>query len=423
MKRVGNLFDKIVDIDNLILADKKARKGKYKSKEIKKFDLNKDEKLLELQNNLINNNFKTSNYKTFKLNEYGKERLVYKLPYYPDRIVHHAIMNVLEPIWTNLLIRDTFSCIKGRGIHDGLIRLTDVLNNNIEETKYCLKFDIKKYYPSIDNKILKNIIRKKIKDKQVLLLLDEIIDSTEGIPIGNYLSQIFANLYLSYFDHWCKENKKIKYYFRYADDVVILHEDKIFLNNLFKEIEGYLKDNLKLTIKENYQIFPVEDRGIDFLGYKSFHKYKILRKSIKKRMFKKLKIIKNINNFNKTFASYNGWLVHCNSFNLKNKIIRQTMKKFSDLNIKLDNENIFMSEKMKISEIVEKQIIVESFKITDSKFPNKKCLNLYFNFNNKNKITFSSSEKLIEQIEKVNINDFPFETKIIKLDFGGYIFT
>ena len=115
MKRINNLFDKICSLENLKLADDKARKGKSKSKEIILFDLNKDLLLNKLSENLKSLNFKTSEYKTFKLNEYGKERIIYKLPYYPDRIVHHAIMNILEPIWVNVFIKNTFSCIKGRG--------------------------------------------------------------------------------------------------------------------------------------------------------------------------------------------------------------------------------------------------------------------------------------------------------------------
>lgn len=137
--------------------------------------------------------------------------------------------------------------------------------------------DIRKFYPSIDHEVLKGIIRKKIKDQKLLQLLDEIIDSAEGVPIGNYLSQFFANLYLTYFDHWLKEDKQVKYYFRYADDIVILHKDKEYLRELFEEMKQYL-DTLKLTFKDNYQIFKVEDRGISFVGYVIRHDYTLVRK-------------------------------------------------------------------------------------------------------------------------------------------------
>jgi hypothetical protein len=183
--------------------------------------------------------------------------------------------------------------------------------------------DIKKYYPSVDNEILKTIIRKNIKDKNLLWLFDEIIDSTKGIPIGNYLSQYFGNLYLSELDHITKA--KTKYYFRYADDIVILHKSKTVLHQLKDEIEYYLNNNLNLILKENWQVFPVEKRGIDFLGYVFFHDYTLLRKTIKKRFVKTVnRIIKKHNNLTHTeilnsIMSYYGWFKYSNCKNLQNK--------------------------------------------------------------------------------------------------------
>lgn len=151
----------------------------------------------------------------------------------------------------------TYLCLqKNKGIHKAAQDIKRVLRKDTVNTQYCLKLDIKKFYPSIDHEILKSIVRRKIKDTRVLKLLDEIIDSAPGVPIGNYLSQYFANLYLAYFDHWIKECKKIKYYFRYADDIVIFSKDKESLHTLIKVIIEYLNINLKLTVKSNYQVFP-----------------------------------------------------------------------------------------------------------------------------------------------------------------------
>lgn len=281
MKRLNNLYEKIYNLDNLILADKKARIGKSKQKDVIKHDLNQVENILKLQKQLIDNKFKTSDYHIFKIYE-GKERIIYKLPYYPDRILHHAIMNILEPIFVSTFISNTFNCIKKRGILGAYQKINKALKDK-ENTRYCLKLDIKKFYPNINNIILKSLLRRKFKDKLLLNLLDEIIDSTKGVPIGNYLSQYFANFYLSYFDHWLKENQKVKYYFRYCDDLVILHNDKEYLHILFNNIKHYLNTNLDLEIKSNYQIFPVNKRGIDFVGYKFYHNYILLRKSIKNK--------------------------------------------------------------------------------------------------------------------------------------------
>ena len=141
--------------------------------------------------------------------------------------------------------------------------------------------DIRKFYQSVDHEVLKLIVRRRIKDERLLLLLDGIIDSAPGIPIGNYLSQFFANLYLSYFDHWLKEDKKVRYYYRYADDMVILSSNKSNLHTLKDEIRDYLRDVLKLELKDNWQIFPVGKRGIDFIGYVFYHDHVKMRKKDK----------------------------------------------------------------------------------------------------------------------------------------------
>lgn len=329
MKRYNNLFDKIVSLDNLYEADKRARRQKSHRPEVMLFDKNKDKLLLDLQRKLINGEYETSEYYVFKIYE-PKEREIFKLPYYPDRIVHHAIMNIMEPIWVSAFIKGTYSCIRKRGIHKALKDVKFALKDEIN-TQYCLKLDIRKFYPSIDHDILKTIIRKKIKDKRLLSLLDEIIESAQGVPIGNYLSQFFANLYLTYLDHWIKEQKKVRYYFRYADDIVILGGDKQQLRDLFYNIQDYLNNKLKLNFKDNWQIFKVDSRGIDFVGYRVFHTHTLLRKRIKKKFCKKINKLNKKQNLDKDtykqkICSYIGWIKYCNGRNLLNK-----MSKYKEL--------------------------------------------------------------------------------------------
>jgi retron-type reverse transcriptase len=317
-------------MENLVAAHKNARKGKTHYSDVIKVDKNPEAYLNEIQKMLINKTYRTSNYNTFIKRDGKKDREIFVLPYYPDRIVQWAIVQVLEPIWMSSFVANTFSSLKGRGIHQGLVRIQNDLHNR-KETQYCLKIDIRKFYPSIDHRILKSIIRKKIKDVNVLELLDEIIDSTSGVPIGNYLSQYFGNLYLNDFDHWMKEVNHAKYYYRYCDDVVILGSDKYELHILVRKIQKYLAENLFLILKSNWQIFPTFVRGIDFLGYRCFGKYTLLRKSIVKKMKPKLKTISKFEKLTirdrSVIFSYCGWLSWCNSHRLEKKYIAPLLRK------------------------------------------------------------------------------------------------
>ena len=328
MKRFGNLYSRIISIENLELADSRARKGKANSYGVRFHDKNREQNIIELNQTLLVGQYKTSKYDIFKIYE-PKEREIYRLPYYPDRIVHHAIMNILEPIWESVFTSDTYSCIKGRGIHGAMKAAKKAVQD--ESVKYCLKIDIIKFYPSIDHDILKMIIRKKIKCKDTLSLLDEIIDSAKGVPIGNYVSQYFANLFLAYFDHWIKEDKGIKYYIRYADDMVFFSDNKPKLHKLLFDIDLYM-DRLNLKVKDNYQIFPISKnsfdksgRGIDFLGYVFYKDETRMRKSIKKNFKRTVYKMRNKNMSNKDYkqkiCSWIGWAKHCNA----NNLIKQTL--------------------------------------------------------------------------------------------------
>ena len=319
MKRISNIYQLVCSMENLMLADTKARKGKSWQYGVRVHDLNREANLLTLQDKLINKQYATSPYTVFKVYE-PKEREVYRLPYFPDRITHHAIMNVLEPVFVSVFTADTYSCIKNRGIHAAAYAVKKALRD-IPGTQYCLKLDVKKFYPSIDHDTLKQLLRRKIKDQDLLWLLDEIIDSAPGLPIGNYLSQYLANYYLTYFDHWIKEDLQVKHYFRYADDLVILSDSKETLRSVFNSINTYLSGKLKLQVKSNWQIFPVASRGIDFVGYRFYHSHTLLRKTIKKSFARM--ISKNRNEA--SIAAYNGWAKHCNSNHLLKKLLHEKL--------------------------------------------------------------------------------------------------
>ena len=331
MKRYGNLYDTIISVENLRLADEKARKGKSKSYGVILFDKDKENNLRRLHEVLESGKFRTSQYSTFFVYE-PKERKIYRLPYYPDRILHHAIMNIMENIWVRSMTTDTYACIKKRGIHKCAKKIKHDLKG--EKYIYCLKTDIRKFYPSIDHNTLKGVIRKKIKDNRLLSLLDEIIDSTDGVPIGNYLSQYFANIYLSELDHIVKEKFHIKCYYRYADDIVMLSHNKEELHNIEKFMKEYLL-GMKLTLKGNWRIFPVAKNvndnhgcGIDFMGYVFYIEHTRLRKSIKKSFIRQaIKVNKHRSNqeYSRMYHSaWRGWCKHANAKNLYNKLIQKS---------------------------------------------------------------------------------------------------
>lgn len=316
MKRIGNLYPKIYSRENLALAATNAMKGKTKQYGVRVYLKNEETNILALQEMLINKTYRTSAYKHRTINE-GKERDISILKFFPDRIAHHAIMLQLEPVFVSTFTADTYSCIKGRGI-GAAVHAVKTMLKDIPGTTYCLKIDIKKFYPSIDHDILFRLLQRKIKDKDLLNLLKEIIESAPGLPIGNYLSQYFANYYLTPFDHWLKETLGVKYYARYLDDMVFFSDSKPYLHRLQAQIRGFLETELKLVLNRKRQVFPVDARGVDFCGIVFRHEYRRLRKRIKKNFCRNIARGKN----RESISGSMGWMQYANTKNLINKILK-----------------------------------------------------------------------------------------------------
>lgn len=370
MKRYGNLYQQICDMDNLKKAHQNAKKGKGWYKEVKMVDENPEYYLGLLQKMLLLHTYKTSDYEIFYKTDGLKPRKIYKLPYFPDRIAQWAILQVIEPYLIGSLTSDTYSAIPDRGIHKALYRLQDAMWNDVPECQFCLKIDARHYYQCINHDILKGKFERKFKDPELLWILGEIIDSIQtaeiddlrniylleedidpetGIPIGNYLSQYCGNFYLSSFDHWIKEEKHVKHYFRYMDDIVIFGRTKEELHQLRKEIDDYFRNELKIYIKDNWQVFPTYVRGVDFLGYRTFLNYRLLRKSTCKNMKRKMLAIRDkvehgkMMNYSEycSINSYLGWIKHCDSYRLKEKYITPLLpyaEQYYNVNIKSKKE-------------------------------------------------------------------------------------
>jgi RNA-directed DNA polymerase len=415
MKRYSGLHDKLCTIENIEVADDNARKNKNKKYGINKHDKNRQYENEDLVDKLFNLKYKTSKYSLYKIYE-PKERIIYRLPYYPDRIAHHAIMNVVKYIWTKSFIHNTYSCIEGRGIHLCANNLKRDLRKYPNETKYCLKLDIRKFYPSIPHNGLKKCIRKKIKDKDFLMILDEIIDSTDnvrdvsskltnkigiGVPIGNYLSQYFANLYLSELDHLCKEELKCKFYYRYADDIVILSDDKDFLHKVLIYIKLYVH-TIGLKVKDNYQIYPVDSRGINFVGYVFYHTHTLIRKSIKYKIIRLVNSYLNREIDKKEFkvrmCAYYGWLKHADAKNLLYKIQSLTGVRYSNWNGKRTNIAKYYGKYVRIIQVIN---YAKYFRIN-------------FIRNGKAYYADSRDKTLFYSIHR--LNHFPINFKITKYD-------
>lgn len=330
MKRHGNLWPLICDRQNIEDAADKALKGKQLTKDRKRFIENRQALLDDLEKSLINETYQFGSLYDFTLFE-PKKRVIHCPRFYPDRILHHAVMNVTLPIFMSKFTADTYGSIKGRGVKLAGEKLSKALRNNPES--YFLQVDMKSFYQSIDHDVAKGLLRRIIKCQKTLKLFDAIVDvHSPGMPIGSYTSQYVGNLILSPVDHWAKEVVKIKHYYRYMDDIVMLVPDKATAHHVLSLLKEQL-NSLKLVLKNNVRIAPVSI-GIDFIGYRFYPTHTRLRKRIKLRMQRTVRnlIKRNVSDeyFKRKTASHFGWCVHANCRNLLRTTLNQKLYLYED---------------------------------------------------------------------------------------------
>ncbi len=331
MKSYNNLWEEFTSFKNIYNAYKRARKSNPNKKYILKFTTNLEKELFLIQEELINQEYTFSEYRNFKVYE-PKERII-SAPCFRDVVVQHAIINIIEPIFDKSFINNSFACRKGKGTFKGFLDIKRLIQSK-KPPKYYLKQDVKKYFPSIDKDVLKKIIYKKIKDKKLLSIIYQIIDSysfsslnnKKGIPIGNLTSQLFANIYLNQLDQFVKHTLKIKHYYRYVDDFLIFSDSKRDLKVFRRKIKLFLKKDLFLAVPKNKSYTNLTSKGVDFLGYKVFSSFVRLRKSNIKRFIKRQ--IKNnyllkqnkmpLLNFRSSLFSFLGYAKHANCYKLLN---------------------------------------------------------------------------------------------------------
>ena len=330
-KTIRNQYYKNLTYEKLIQAHYKSRKGKGYRKDIIEFNLKQEEYIMWLLEKLKNRTYKHGGYSVFYVTE-PKLRKIEKSKYI-DRIVHRWIVdNFLGPAFIPQFINTSYACLKGRGMHKACLDLQETMRHckRIWGEYYILKMDIAKYFDNINKKILFNILERKIKDKDLLWLLHEILYAQKrekGLEIGNYTSQMFANIYLNEMDQYIKHKLKVKYVYRYMDDVVILAKTKQQAKEYLGKIKDFLKENLELELNKKTQIFKSK-QGVNFCGYK-INEYRLkIRDKGKRKLKKKVKRLKEeIKQGNMTskiarkyLAGHLGYIEIANTYNLENKL-------------------------------------------------------------------------------------------------------
>jgi len=321
MRTYKDLWDKFISPENFKAAVEKACKGKKQRQQIIRFMEDKEGNTELVRQLVLQGKFHTSPYRSKTIYE-PKERVIYILPFNPDRIVQHAVMNILRPIMESKFIADSYACIEGRGQLKASIKCSEIVRNST----HIYKGDVRKFYPSIDHDILSGMLHRIVKDDRFMAVVDDIIYSFPGgknCPIGNYCSQWLGNFYLTELDSFVKHTLHVQYYERYCDDFVLGGKSAAQCHEWRRQIEAFLRDRLLLTCSKS-SVFSTA-QGVDFCGYRSFGKYTLLRKSTARRELRECaRIRRNPEQFTQEevmqkAASMNGWAIHACTYNFRQK--------------------------------------------------------------------------------------------------------
>lgn len=319
------VFENIISLNNLFSAWYEFLRGKSRKPEVMEFSRNIEDNLFRLYYNLKEEKYQHGAYKSFFVFD-PKKRHIHKAPVV-DRVLHHAIVRVIEPIFDPRFVFDSYSCRVGKGVHIALERLHKFgwrLSRNNTKTVWALKCDVKNFFGSVDHEILKKLLARQVYDERALKLLAIVIDSfstapSKGLPLGNLTSQLFANIYLNDLDQFVKMTLRAKYYIRYCDDFIILDNNKEVLINYITKIDEFLRSDLKLEFHPRKVSVGKFHQGIDFLGFICYPHFQILRTKTKQRMLRKLE-----ERFDKNaFISYLGLVSHARSCGVKLQMIKK----------------------------------------------------------------------------------------------------
>ena len=336
--KLVHTYNDIISLENLCQAWQEFIIGKKKKTDVIKFSRNLMDSIVELHYSLVNKTYRHGGYESFYIND-PKRRHIHKATV-RDRLLHHAVYRILYPFFDRIFIADSYSCRNDKGTHKAVNcfrALAFKTSKNYTATCWVLKCDIKKFFASIDHEILLNILGERIPDKDIIWLLENIVESFKtlsvasngnhpypslerrgyGLPLGNLTSQLFANVYMNKFDQWVKHKLKAKHYIRYADDFVFLSPDKSWLESIIPRVQEFLQTNLKLLLHPDKLFLSTIASGVDFLGWVNFPDHRLLRNKTKQRM------LRNIRSFTGEagFQSYLGLISHGNTAKLRDQVI------------------------------------------------------------------------------------------------------
>ncbi len=307
------LFERIISLENLFEAWRKFRRGKSAKHDIMKFEWRLEDHVFALHEDLADGKYQHGPYESFVVCD-PKRREIHKACV-RDRLMHHAIVRVIEPLFERQFIFDSWSCRKGKGTHRAVERFQRwgwSLSRNNTRTVWVLKLDIRKYFSSVDQEILRSILSRTIKEPKLMSLLNNVIGSFgQGLPLGNLTSQLFANVYLNELDQYAKRIIRVKYYLRYCDDMLFLDTDPVQLERTLESIRGFLSEHLHLSLHPDKIIFR-RYHGIDVLGFICFPHFRLLRTTSKRRLLRRYSA--------KNASSYNGLLEYARTHVLVPKL-------------------------------------------------------------------------------------------------------
>lgn len=315
-------YNDIIGINNLLEAWKEFIMGKKKRKDAQEFERDLMANIIKLHDDLVAVSYKHNGYEAFNISD-PKPRNIHKASI-RDRVLHRALYRILYPFFDRTFISDSYSCRYDKATYKAMARFRKFfykISENNKKTVWVLKCDIRKFFASVDHDTLKEILTSYISDDKILSLLCLIIDSFSvkagiGLPLGNLTSQLFVNIYMNEFDKFVKHKLKAKYYIRYADDFVIMSQDKSWLEEVLPQIADFLSEQLKLNIHPDKVFIKTLGSGVEFLGWVHFSDHRVLRTTTKRRMMKKILSSPKI----ETLQSYRGLLQHGNTYLLKKKV-------------------------------------------------------------------------------------------------------